>query len=117
MFGFLKFLKRYFFGLYVSVGTYIKRFFTPADFTIYGIKILFNVKHLPKEDTFPTLWNHWEPENHKSPYVSHFRHPSNMVDSLKDVLDTAPDFVDDVRIEITYWYRNELKKYQTTKAN
>ena len=114
MFGLLRFL----FDIYVSVGTFLKNLFTPSDYNIEKIRVIFNVTPQPDEyPELPTLWYAWEPEvDEKEPYTSYLYHPATHMHSLEDLLSTAPDYIDDIVVETTFWFRGQKKKYQSKRT-
>ena len=112
MFG----LFNYLFEIYVSVRTYLNYLFTPIDYTLYKIRVIFDVTPQSEPQELPTLWQTWEPDaDETETYKSYLYHPATHIDSLEDLISTAPDCIDNIVIETTFWFRGNKKKYQNTK--
>ena len=111
MFGFFNYL----FEIYISVRAYLKYLFTPADYSIDKICVIFNVTPQSEPQELPTLWQTWEPDmDEKEPYTSYLYHPATHLHSLEDLILTAPEYVENIIIETTFWFRGQKKKYQNT---
>jgi hypothetical protein len=120
MFGLLSYLRQYLFGLYVSVGTYFKNLFVLPDYTIYKTRVIFDVTPPVgcQYGELPYFWQDWEPDTEEANvYKSYFYHPASQIESLQDVIETAPSYVDNIIFETTFWYRGDKKTYQSKTSH
>ena len=104
--SFFSSLRKYVLRHLVPWISYFKSWFVPDDYLITDIHVFFTVK--PGEDLDGnTIW-------HDNIDEGQFYVYSRDMDYIQMDLDNKPSFVEDVRIQTSFWYRNEKKTYEGT---
>ena len=109
-----KYIRNLFFDTYVSWRSYFKTMGSGVDYQIYKIRVIFTYD--PKkdgDDPLPTMWEFIDQEEDET-CTSYIEYPVDDVEMLNDLITTAPECVSDIKIETSFWFRCEKKKYINT---
>ena len=106
------YLRNYLIECVIAFVSYLKNIFTPDDYQIRYVRIYGKKDNDAKETPLAPLWSDLVFDDD----ICWMHHSVDREESLDEVLETAPSWLNDIQIHTSFWYRGEKKIYIGTDA-
>ena len=101
------YLRNYIIECVIAFVAYLKNIFTPADYQIRYIRIYGRKKEDAAVNERHELWNDLEVDDD----ICWMHYSVDQEETLEEVLECAPEWLTDIQIHTSFWYRGDKKIY------